>query len=124
MTQQNSVAYWGDKRVLVTGASGMVGSWLTRWLAARIRNFWKQFAMALAHARDAAALAPERVMVWVTMAECQAALGLIEAARQSIGQALVLVPDHPPALEVLRGIHEAGWMGGFCGLIRRWSGRP
>ena len=33
VVQQGSVAYWGDKRVLVTGASGMVGSWLTRWLA-------------------------------------------------------------------------------------------
>ena len=33
MARQGSVAYWGDKRVLVTGASGMVGSWLTRWLA-------------------------------------------------------------------------------------------
>ena len=25
--------YWSSKRVLVTGATGMVGSWLTRWLA-------------------------------------------------------------------------------------------
>jgi len=25
--------YWRDKRVLVTGATGMVGSWLTRWLS-------------------------------------------------------------------------------------------
>ena len=33
MTQQESVAYWSNKRVLITGASGMVGSWLTRWLA-------------------------------------------------------------------------------------------
>jgi len=33
VAQQGSVAYWGEKRVLVTGASGMVGSWLTRWLA-------------------------------------------------------------------------------------------
>ena len=24
--------FWSDKRVLVTGATGMVGSWLTRWL--------------------------------------------------------------------------------------------
>ena len=23
---------WSDRRVLVTGATGMVGSWLTRWL--------------------------------------------------------------------------------------------
>jgi CDP-glucose 4,6-dehydratase len=29
---QGSATYWSDKRVLVTGASGMVGSWLTQWL--------------------------------------------------------------------------------------------
>jgi CDP-glucose 4,6-dehydratase len=33
MSQQGSVSYWSNRRVLVTGASGMVGSWLTRWLA-------------------------------------------------------------------------------------------
>jgi CDP-glucose 4,6-dehydratase len=27
-----SVEFWQDKRVLITGATGMVGSWLTRWL--------------------------------------------------------------------------------------------
>lgn len=27
-----SQQFWTDKRVLVTGATGMVGSWLTRWL--------------------------------------------------------------------------------------------
>ena len=30
---QGSATYWSSKRVLVTGASGMVGSWLTQWLA-------------------------------------------------------------------------------------------
>jgi len=29
----DSISYWGTKRVLVTGATGMVGSWLTQWLA-------------------------------------------------------------------------------------------
>jgi CDP-glucose 4,6-dehydratase len=32
VTQQGSTTYWNSKRVLVTGASGMVGAWLTRWL--------------------------------------------------------------------------------------------
>jgi CDP-glucose 4,6-dehydratase len=29
---QDSATYWSNKRVLVTGATGMVGAWLTRWL--------------------------------------------------------------------------------------------
>ena len=32
MSSTPSRKYWSDKRVLVTGATGMVGSWLTRWL--------------------------------------------------------------------------------------------
>lgn len=33
MTVTPSPEFWSTKRVLVTGATGMVGSWLTRWLA-------------------------------------------------------------------------------------------
>lgn len=32
MSRTPSLAYWSGKRVLVTGATGMVGAWLTRWL--------------------------------------------------------------------------------------------
>jgi len=32
MSNSPSFEYWSGKRVLVTGATGMVGSWLTRWL--------------------------------------------------------------------------------------------
>lgn len=32
MAKTPSNTYWADKRVLVTGATGMVGSWLTKWL--------------------------------------------------------------------------------------------
>lgn len=32
MSKNPSREYWSGKRVLVTGATGMVGAWLTRWL--------------------------------------------------------------------------------------------
>ena len=32
MSGQPSRDFWSTKRVLVTGATGMVGAWLTRWL--------------------------------------------------------------------------------------------
>lgn len=32
MTNRPSPEYWSNKRVLVTGATGMVGAWVTRWL--------------------------------------------------------------------------------------------
>jgi hypothetical protein len=57
------------------------------------------------------------------MAECQLALGLAEAAKQSVDQALTLSPEHPAALELLRGIDEQGWLGQVGGTFRRWLGR-
>ena len=32
MTRTGDLSFWSQRRVLVTGATGMVGSWLTRWL--------------------------------------------------------------------------------------------
>jgi tetratricopeptide (TPR) repeat protein len=100
------------------------GDWLVRWLAGRIRAYWKQFALALKHVREAVSLAPDHPAVWVTMAECQMALGLGDGARQSIQQALSLVPDHPGAVGLLRGLEEQGWLGRIEGTMRRWLGRP
>jgi tetratricopeptide (TPR) repeat protein len=99
------------------------GDWLVRWLAGRIRAYWKQFALALKHVREAVSLAPDRPSVWISMAECQLALGLADAARQSVDQALSLSPEHPAALELLRGIDEQGWLGQVGGTFRRWLGR-
>lgn len=99
------------------------GDWLVRWLAARIRAYWKQFALALKHVREAVSLAPDHAAVWVTMAECQMALGLSDGARQSVEQALSLLPDHPPAIELLRGLDEQGWVARVGGTMRRWWGR-
>lgn len=99
------------------------GDWLVRWLAARIRAYWKQFALALKHVREAVSLAPDHAAAWVTMAECQMALGLADGARQSVDQALSLLPDHPPAIELLRGLDEQGWVARVGGTMRRWWGR-
>lgn len=99
------------------------GDWLIPWLAARIRSYWKQFALALKHVRDAIALAPDHTAAWLTMAECQAALGLPDAARQSLQQVFSLSPDHPAGLALLRTLDEQGWLDRAGGTIRRWLGR-
>jgi tetratricopeptide (TPR) repeat protein len=95
------------------------GDWLTRWMAARIRVFWGQFVPALTLAQEALALAPDRAVAWITAGECQQALGLIHAARQSAAHALTLEPHNPVALELVRTLENPGWIAAARGWLQR-----
>jgi len=64
--------------------------WTLAWLAARIHAFHRRFALALAHARRAVELAPERAVAWLEVGRCEFALGLGGRARESFAQAAQL----------------------------------
>ncbi len=80
--------------------------WSLRWLAARIHAFHRHFSTALAHARQAVELAPERAVAWLEAGRCELALGLAGRAALSFAQARQL--DRVlPGLDAAEGsLHE------------------
>src|SRR5450759_4853526 len=58
------------------------GDWVVAWLGARIRYYYKQFALALKLLQQAVELNTAHFLVWLELGRCQQALGLA-------GQALV-----------------------------------
>lgn len=96
------------------------GDWWIRWLIGRVDAFWKRHAPALKDAQEAAVLAPERVAVWILAAECQAALGLRDAAVQSYRQVLALQANHPEALDALEQLQQTSWLGNQLLRLRKW----
>ncbi|MFM7101004.1 MAG: tetratricopeptide repeat protein [Verrucomicrobiota bacterium] len=96
------------------------GSWQVRWLGGRIRAAWGQYAAALQLAREAAALAPDRAVVWLLAGDCQSSLGLAEPAARSFHQALTLVPDCRPAEAGLARLRSDDWMDRLAARWRAW----
>ncbi len=72
--------------------------WSLHWLAARIHAFHRRFA--LAHARHALELAPDRAVAWLECGRCELVLGLAGRARESFAQATQLDSALP-------GLHQA-----------------
>jgi Flp pilus assembly protein TadD len=61
--------------------------WALHWLAARIHAFYRRFALALRHARQAVELAPGQAVAWLECGRCELALGLAGRACASLTQA-------------------------------------
>jgi tetratricopeptide (TPR) repeat protein len=72
--------------------------WFTAWLAARIRFYYEQFALALALLHQAVEWNAAHFILWLDLGHCQQALGMVSMARTSFAQAQQLNP----------GCHEAG----------------
>jgi tetratricopeptide (TPR) repeat protein len=82
------------------------GDWFIRWIAARIRAYWKQFAVALKLIQQAAQLDAGQCGLWLLSGQCQAALGLHDAALASFQQALSLYPQSKEAELELRQLQN------------------
>jgi len=95
------------------------GDWFVRWLAARIRYYYKQFALALRLLQQALEANTGHFLLWLELGNCQHALGLVGPARNSFTQARQLNPqcrDAGLALVRLEGT-------GFAALVRGWCRR-
>jgi tetratricopeptide (TPR) repeat protein len=82
--------------------------WFIAWLAARIRCFHEQFALALKWLQKALELNAGHFLLWLEMGRCQQALGLIGPARHSFTQARQLNPRCDEAGNALAELSSAG----------------
>lgn len=66
--------------------------WFVAWLAARIRFYYQQFALALKLLQQAVEINTGHFLLWLELGQCQQALGLIGPAKNSLLQAQQLNP--------------------------------
>ncbi len=91
--------------------------WFVMWLAARIRFYYEQFALALKLAQQAVELNAGHFLLWLELGRCQQALGLVGAARGSFAQAEQLDPRNADVRTALRHLEDTGvWqrLRGWC----------
>ncbi|MGO8931561.1 MAG: tetratricopeptide repeat protein [Limisphaerales bacterium] len=77
------------------------GDWFVAWLGARIRYYYKQFALALRLLQQAVELNAGHFLVWLELGRCQQALGLAGPARHSFEQARQLKPNCQEARQAM-----------------------
>jgi tetratricopeptide (TPR) repeat protein len=95
------------------------GDWFIAWLAARIRYFHKQFALALKLLQHGVELNAAHFLLWLELGQCQQALGLIGPARNSFAQAKQLNPRSDEANLALARLSNT-WVGTrLRGWLRR-----
>ena len=99
------------------------GDWFVTWLAARVRAFYRQFALALKLVQQALALKPDHAVLWLMAGQCQQELGLVAAARDSYGQALQLDPRRLEARDAMNELENTGLAARFAAWWRRWNSK-
>ena len=75
--------------------------WFTTWLAARIRFYYHQFALALKLLQQAVEWNATHFLLWLELGRCQQAVGLVGLAQNSFLQAQQLNPSSEQATEAL-----------------------
>lgn len=93
--------------------------WLVAWLAARIRFYYRQFALALKAAQHAVELKADHFLLWLQLGQCQQALGLVASAENSFRQARELNPECQEAGLALTRLSNAGIFARLRGAFRQ-----
>jgi tetratricopeptide (TPR) repeat protein len=92
--------------------------WFVAWLAARIRFFYQQFAMALKLLQQAVSWRSDHFLLWLELGLCQKALGLVGPARDSFGLARQLNPQCTEISLHLARLSQVGLWQRLRGLVR------
>jgi putative PEP-CTERM system TPR-repeat lipoprotein len=116
----------GGARKLVDEAVGIAPKRAELQAAAgRVLFEARSFDEALAHFRLAADLNAQEPQYWLFAANAQVALGRPEAARESLGKALSIRPDWPPAIIMLAQIESsAGRTDAALALAEKLQANP
>jgi Flp pilus assembly protein TadD len=92
--------------------------WFTAWLAARIRFYYEQFALALALLQRAVEWNADHFVLWLDLGHCQQALGMVGPARMSFIQARQLNPGCQDARQALSQVEQTGVFRRVAGWFR------
>ena len=93
--------------------------WFIAWLAARIRFYYRQFALALTLLQQAVEWNAANFILWLDLGHCQRELGLIGPARISFTQARQINPNCDQARAALIQLSHAGIFGWAAGRLRQ-----
>jgi Flp pilus assembly protein TadD len=112
--EETRAAYCFDKALLLAPRD-----WFIAWLAARIRYYYEQFALALKLLQQAVEWNAAHFLLWLELGQCQQALGLVAPARNSFTQAQQLNPNCRDARLALVRLSGAGMGSRLRGWFRR-----
>ena len=101
--EERRADYCFDKAMLLAPKD-----WFVAWFGARIRYFYRQFALALKYATQAVEWNPTHSTAWVMLGLCQKELGMLAPARVSFSQALELDPRCDGAKQGMTGVTQVG----------------
>jgi len=93
--------------------------WFVSWLAARVRFFYKQFALALKLAQRAVELNSGHFILWLQLGQCQQALGWISPAKMSYTQAQQLNPRSEETKQALTSLSQTSFSSRMKGWFRK-----
>jgi tetratricopeptide (TPR) repeat protein len=113
LTRKESRAdYCFDKALLLAPKD-----WFIAWLAARIRYFHEQFALAFKLMQSAVEWNAGHFLLWLELGRCQHALGLTGPARNSYAQAQQLNPHCSEVGSALTKLSQTG----IWSRLRGWG---